>query len=194
MAKQSERVGARRKLREFFEQNLNRVVTSMELREAAGLQVSEWARRVRELRNEEGMQILTHHDREGLKPNEYILVSLERKRVTARGLSADLRKKIFERDGYTCQICGAGPGDDAPCEPGKSVRLQVDHVVPISDGGTDDGNNLRTTCVYFNKEKSNIHKPASAQSISALSIIRRQPRSVQLEVYRFLASKFQDKF
>ncbi|HAJ46463.1 MAG TPA: HNH endonuclease, partial [Alphaproteobacteria bacterium] len=34
---------------------------STELREAAG-GISEWARRVRELRNEEGYQILSHND------------------------------------------------------------------------------------------------------------------------------------
>lgn len=180
--------GARTKLREYFRAHLGQVVTSDDLREEAG--ISEWARRVRELRDEEGMQILTHHDREGLKPNEYLLETLAPKPVIARGISAKLRRRILERNGFTCQACGAGPGDEAPCEPGKRVRLQIDHVVPISQGGTDDEHNLRAVCVYYNKDKANILKPASGQSISALAMIRKLPRNVQIEVYDHLRSKF----
>lgn len=51
------RGGARAKLRDHFLKNLGKTMTSDELREIAG--ISEWARRVRELRNEEGYQILT---------------------------------------------------------------------------------------------------------------------------------------
>lgn len=45
---------------------------SEELRVVANNQ-SEWARRVRELRTEEGYQILTHNDRSELKPGQYLL-------------------------------------------------------------------------------------------------------------------------
>ena len=52
------RGGARGKLRAHFLANLGRVMDSDELRAVADNQ-SEWARRVRELRTEEGYQILT---------------------------------------------------------------------------------------------------------------------------------------
>ena len=45
--------GARAKLRQHFLSNLNRVMDSTELRLVAG-GTSEWARRVRELRTEQG--------------------------------------------------------------------------------------------------------------------------------------------
>ena len=54
--------GARAKLRAHFLANIGRVMDSNELREVADNQ-SEWARRVRELRTEQGYQILTHNDR-----------------------------------------------------------------------------------------------------------------------------------
>ena len=54
--------GARAKLRAHFLANIGRVMDSQELREVADNQ-SEWARRVRELRTEQGYQILTHNDR-----------------------------------------------------------------------------------------------------------------------------------
>ena len=53
------RTGARTKLRQYFLKNLGRVMGSDELREVAG-GITEWARRVRELRNEEGFQILSN--------------------------------------------------------------------------------------------------------------------------------------
>lgn len=189
MAKDQKKAGARAKLRQFFQANLGRVVTSNELRAVAG--ISEWARRVRELRDEEGMQILTHNDRVELKSNQYLLETLELQPVIAREISPEIRKQIFERNGFTCQICGAGTGDDAPCEPGKKVRFQIDHIVPISQGGTDKESNLRTTCVYYNKEKANILRTASIHSISALAMIRKLPRDVQIEVYEWLRKKFE---
>jgi hypothetical protein len=57
-----QRGGARGKLRAHFFSNIGRVMDSEELRAVGGNQ-SEWARRVRELRTEEGYLILTHNDR-----------------------------------------------------------------------------------------------------------------------------------
>jgi hypothetical protein len=63
-------LGARSKLRKYFTEHIGEVLESDTLRDVAG--VSEWARRVRELRNEEGYQILTHNDRSDLKPGQSI--------------------------------------------------------------------------------------------------------------------------
>src|SRR5690242_10894422 len=70
--KKEQRLGARNKLRAHFLQNIGRVMSSEELRAVAGNQ-SEWGRRVRELRTEEGYLILTHNDRSELKPGQYLL-------------------------------------------------------------------------------------------------------------------------
>ena len=52
-----------------------------------------------------------------------------------RGRWWDLRRReILERDGYRCRECGR-PG-----------RLEVDHVVPLKAGGSDDHDNLRALC------------------------------------------------
>ena len=178
-----------RRIRVYLEANVGRVISAKELQAAAG-DVSEWARRVRELKDEHGLQILTHNDREELKPGQYLLLTLERRPTVKRGMSARLRRQILERDGGTCQYCGAAAGEDSGCEPGRRCRLQVDHVLPISQGGTDDPSNLRAVCVYFNKDKADVIKPASGQSVAALSAIRKLPRSVQQEVYDFLKRKF----
>ena len=190
MAKQHKRQGAKSKLKAFFTANVGKVVTAKQLRHAAGTDVSEWARRVRELRDEEGMQILTHVDREGLKPGEYLLQTLTLLAVVARTISGKVRRRIYERNGFTCRVCGAEAGEESGCEPGRKCRLQIDHILPISQGGTDEEHNLRAVCVYYNKDKADIIKPASGQAVSALSVIRKLPRDIQLEVYRFLAKKF----
>ena len=65
---------AKARLRAYFLANLGKVMDSDELRLVANNQ-SEWARRIRELRNEEGYQILTHNDRSELKPGQYLLES-----------------------------------------------------------------------------------------------------------------------
>lgn len=55
------------------------------------------------------------------------------------------RFRIFSRDGYTCRYCGAQP---------PNVTLQVDHVIPVAEGGTDDDSNLITACKDCNAGKS----------------------------------------
>ncbi len=189
MARKPVGSSARVKLRAFLKDNVGKVLTSKQLRDAA-CGVSEWARRVRELRDEEGMQILSHNDRSDLKPGEYVLESLELRPVIARGVGSKLRRRILTRNGFTCQVCGAEAGQESGCEPGKKCRLQIDHVIPVSQGGRDDEGNLRAVCVYYNKDKADVIRPASGQAISALAAIRKLPRSVQEEVYRFLAKKF----
>ncbi|HRQ73972.1 MAG TPA: HNH endonuclease [Phycisphaerales bacterium] len=171
--------------------NVGRVVTTDELSEVAGIR--DYQRRIRELRNEEGMRILSHNDRDDLKPTENLLESLERRPVIARAIGDKLRRQILDRNGYTCQVCGAGAGEDSGCEPGKKCRLEIDHVIPISQGGTDDEHNLRAVCHAYNKDKANLKVPTSRDAISAMALIRRQPRNVQLEVYEFLAKKFGSK-
>ena len=67
--------GSKAKLREYFMENAGKVLSSKTLSKLAG--ASEWARRIRELRNEEGMNIVTHNDRSNLKPGQYLLIDLK---------------------------------------------------------------------------------------------------------------------
>jgi len=53
-----------------------------------------------------------------------------------------LRKKVFERDDYTCQYCGDRGGE-----------LECDHIHPVSKGGSNDIDNLATACKLCNRSK-----------------------------------------
>jgi HNH endonuclease len=182
-------LSARDKIREFFDRNVGVVVTTQQISEIAGIR--DYARRIRELRDEEGMQIRSHVDRHDLKPGEYVLESLYREPAIARSISPQLRMQILERNGFTCRLCGATASDPDPYNPNRKVRLHVDHVIPISQGGTDDPSNLRTTCSTCNQGRSNLHTPSEA-AFGLLARIRKASRSVQKEVYEAMKRSFGD--
>jgi len=98
--------GARSRLREHFLANLGKILDAGELREVSG-GISEWARRVRELRTEEGYQILTHNDLSNLKPGQYLLNDPKPRPASVRNISKETRAFVLDRDGFTCQQCGA---------------------------------------------------------------------------------------
>jgi hypothetical protein len=176
-------LSARSKIRAFFESHVGRVVTTHEIAEVAG--IKDYPRRIRELRNEEGMQISSYRDRADLKPDEYVLETLERLPAIARNISEKMRAVILERNGFTCQMCGAGAGDPDPYNPLRKVRLVIDHRIPISQGGTDDLDNLQAVCTNCNAGRANLYTP-SEDARGLLARIRRSPRNVRREVYEAL--------
>lgn len=59
-------------------------------------------------------------------------------------LSKKIRFEVFKRDHFTCQYCGQMSPD---------VILEVDHIKPVAEGGTDDMTNLITSCRDCNRGK-----------------------------------------
>jgi len=183
-------MGARDRIRSFFVENVGKVLTTVQIRKVGG--ISEYGRRIRELRDEEGFQIKSLVDRADLKPGEYVLESLDRKPVLARTITPQLRSEILERNGFSCQLCGAGPGDPDPFNPNRKVRLHIDHIKPISQSGTDDRDNLRVLCSACNQVRSNV-QPPSETALNVLAKIRKLSRTEQREIFDFLKRKFQTK-
>ncbi|MBI5438221.1 MAG: hypothetical protein HY936_04630 [Nitrosomonadales bacterium] len=137
-----QRGGARGKLRAHFLANIGRVMDSDELRAVADNQ-SEWARCVRELRTEEGYLILTHNDRSELKPGQYLLETAKPQPAFERAISKETRAFVLDRNGFTCQMCGAVAGEPHPYDTTRKTRLHLGHIIDKSMGGTDDPSNLR---------------------------------------------------
>ena len=160
------------------------------MRDAAGSDVSEWARRVRELREDEGWKILTHNDSVDLRPGEYLLSENppEKKVRFARSLSALLKAEVFDRNGFTCQMCGLSPGEIDPST-GRKVRLHIGHIKDKNLGGKDELSNLRALCSTCNQGAKNItgEKPSA---IWLLSQVRRAGLDEQKAAYDWLAKKF----
>ncbi len=182
-----ENLGARDKLRKYFLDHLGEVLDSDTLREIAG--ISEWARRIRELRNEEGYQILTHHDRSDLKPGQYILEKPKPQPAFAREISKETRAYVLDRNGFTCQMCGAVAGEPHPYDPTRKTRLHIGHIIDKSMGGTDDPANLRAICSVCNEGASNL--TLDRPSYEKLLIqIRRATGADQIRALEWLVKKF----
>lgn len=59
-------------------------------------------------------------------------------------VSKKVRFEVFKRDSFTCQYCGAKAPD---------ATLQVDHILPVAEGGKNDILNLVTSCSDCNQGK-----------------------------------------
>lgn len=180
--------GSRQRILEFFLSNLGKVVESRDIQAASGGAV-EWARRVRELRNEDGYQILSHKDRASLKPNQYMLETIDRVPAFSRDISKETRAWVLERNGYTCQMCGNAAGDPDPFGGNRTVRLTMGHIVDKSKGGDDTPGNLRAVCTTCNEGLQNTSLPKPDQ-VYLLAQIRRATIPDQVAVLNWLLQKF----
>ncbi|MBO0880408.1 MAG: HNH endonuclease [Mycobacterium sp.] len=73
-----------------------------------------------------------------------------------------LRAKVLKRDGGICAVCHQ-PGADS-----------VDHIVPVSDGGSDDIGNLRAI------HKARCHAVKSAQEGARATWLKRNAGSAPI--------------
>ncbi|MGE5595524.1 MAG: HNH endonuclease [Hyphomicrobiales bacterium] len=70
----------------------------------------------------------------------------DRRNTAARGGSGwawqRTRRAVLERDGHRCIACGA-----------TGVRFEVDHVLPLANGGSNELRNLRTLCLPCHRKR-----------------------------------------
>lgn len=81
-----------------------------------------------------------------------------------KGLSNKVRFEVFKRDKFTCQYCGKSAPD---------VVLNVDHIKPVAEGGTNDILNLVTACFECNNGKSD-------RELSDDSVVKKQMTQLEL--------------
>lgn len=138
---------------QFLEASAGEVVTREQIDYVSG--IAEGSRRVRELRDEHGWPIASHVDEEDLEPGEYRLLSTDpsdRREPSQRLYPEKLRQRVFERDGYTCQVCGRNR-EMAVAAGDLRFYLELHHRVAVADelanlpkSQLNDMSNLVTLC------------------------------------------------
>lgn len=68
-------------------------------------------------------------------------------KINRRPLPKGIRHEVFKRDNFRCVECGLD---------NTKTTLHVDHILPLSKGGTDELSNLRTLCDKCNLEKNDL--------------------------------------
>lgn len=57
-----------------------------------------------------------------------------------------IRREILKRDNHTCKLCGATHKQEPKWHYDSYCHCEVDHIIEVADGGTDDRDNLRVLC------------------------------------------------
>lgn len=55
-----------------------------------------------------------------------------------------VREEVFRRDEYRCNSCQCS---------GTAKTLEIDHIIPLALGGTNDLSNLQILCSSCNRQK-----------------------------------------
>jgi hypothetical protein len=133
------------KVLRYLQASVGAPVTAEELRYVAKDR-SEWARRVRELRTEEGWSIATQMtERPDLPPGVYVLQDLAQAPPHDRRIPEEVRIRVLQRDGYACRFSGCDFDARNP-PPGPRRRLELHHIIMHAQRGTNEAANLVTLC------------------------------------------------
>ncbi len=68
-----------------------------------------------------------------------------------------VRFDVFKRDDFTCSYCGRRP---------PVVTLEVDHIIPRVEGGSDERENLTTSCFDCNRGKGGVPLDATPRGLA----------------------------
>lgn len=180
--------GSRDKILAHLINNLGKPVSTEDLKKVSGNR-SEYARRLRELREEFGYDIRTHKDDVQIPHNYYLLTDPNpMTKSRKRNISNKTRALVLQRDGNTCQGCGATPGIPHHVT-GKQTVLHISHTYDKSMGGSDELGNLRALCSICNQGAKNI-TPNPTPEIKLMTLVRQGNEKSQIAVLKQLAKKF----
>lgn len=144
------------KIIEYFRRNVGAQITGEELKYLAK-DKKEWARRVRELRTEQGWPIVTKNSgRDDLAVGVYVLEEDRQAYEHDRKIPDAVRVAVLQRDGFKCVRCGWNRSMLLPEDPRKMLELH--HIRYHKDQGDNVADNLLTLCNVHHDEE---HRHAS---------------------------------
>jgi len=95
-------------------------------------------------------------------------------------VSAAQRRRVFERDGRRCVICGIGSNEPYPGEPNSHAVLTVGHRIPRDRGGSNQLDNLQTECKRCNETVRQEISPSETLSDLLLDLKRLRKQELQI--------------
>ena len=135
---------AKARILAFFRANIGRAVHGEEIRYVAREGTSEWARRLRELRTEEGWPVYGQKTgRPDLSMSQYVLEADRQTEPHDRKISDSVRLEVLERDDYSCVLDGWNQSRWSKLAP---RWLEVHHKKPHAEKGSNRSDNLMTLC------------------------------------------------
>jgi hypothetical protein len=139
------------KIIEYFRKNVGEEITGEELKYLAK-DKKEWARRVRELRTEQGWPIVTKNSgREDLAIGVYVLEEDRQTYEHDRAIPDPVRVEVLRRDGFKCVECGWSRAMLSPDDPRRMLELH--HRQHHKDKGENSVENLVTLCNVHHDEQ-----------------------------------------
>jgi len=138
------KIATKDKILEYLRKNVGAQVTGEELSYLAG-STKEWARRIRELRTEDGWPIVTKNTgRDDLPVGVYVLEEDRQAYEHDRIITDKVRVAVLERDIFKCVECGWDRTRLSKEDPRKMLELH--HIKQHKDGGDNIEENLVTLC------------------------------------------------
>lgn len=102
--------------------------------------------------------------------NFFDVLSIARS-IQRKDPSPALRLAVFQRDNFTCTICGRKPPE---------ISLRADHIIPVIYGGLTEERNLQTLCFECNVGKGfSIDAFRNYQQTSLVAVQLRNPIATQ---------------
>lgn len=146
-----EKIAVKDKIIKYFRNNVDVQVTGEELSYLAKGR-TEWARRVRELRTEDGWPIVTKNaGRDDLPVGVYVLEEDRQAYEHDRKIPDDIRVAVLTRDKFSCVNCGWNRAMLSREDPRKMLELH--HRKHHKDGGENTEENLETLCNVCHDKK-----------------------------------------
>lgn len=146
-------LSVRDRILRYLRENAGKPVTGEELRYVAN-GATEWGRRTRELRTQEGWPVATRSSgRPDLDVGVYVLEDDRRSPSHDRNISDPVRVAVLERDDFRCRCCGWEPTERRQGDP--RTLLELHHVEHHAEGGSNQEDNLITLC---NVHHDDVHR------------------------------------
>ncbi len=103
-------------------------------------------------------------------------------------MSKETRAYVLDRNGFTCQMCGAVAGEPHPYDATRKTRLHIGHIIDKSKG---QRRTFKPSVLLFVCNEGAQNATLIRPDLKQLLIqIRRATSGDQLEVLKWLIKKF----